>query len=200
MKKYMALILITALFMFAGCATISTKRVDTSSVTDVGENWNDTDSRLVAEKMIKDVLSRPWINEYYKNHDGNKPTAIIGAVQNRSYEHININTFIRDLETAMVNSGAVNFVAGAGEREEIREERADQAYHASEKTAKYDGEEIGADFMLKGELNSIINKDAGKMVKFYQINLYLIDLSKNIKVWIGEEKIKKVLKQKRFSF
>ncbi len=200
MKK----IIITAAVCFAlvitGCQTTSTQRVDTGEVTDIGDKWNDTDSRLVAEEMIDDVLSRGWLKKYQRKHDGNNPTVIIGKVKNRSHEHINVKTFIRNLEKALLNSGEVEFVASKDERRELRDERLDQASNASEDTAKFDGEEIGADYMLKGELNSIVNKDGGKSVKFYQVNLTLIDLEKNKKVWIGEKKIKKLLKQKRFSF
>ena len=65
---------------------------------------------------------------------------IVGSVRNRSDEHINTETFVKDLERALINSGEVEFVAARGERGEIREERKDQAAHASESTAKEEGE------------------------------------------------------------
>lgn len=194
-------IILTTLFLaliMAGCQTTSTQRVATDSVTDVGDKWNDTDSRLVADEMIQDVLERPWLNQYRRQHNGKNPTVIIGRVRNKSHEHINVKTFVRNLERALLNSGEVEFVADKSEREEIRDERFDQASNASEDTAKFDGEEIGADFMLQGELNSIVNQDGGKSVKFYQVNLTLIEMEKNKKVWIGEKQIKKLLKQSRF--
>lgn len=200
MKKVVILAAISISLLVSGCQTTSTQRVDTGAVTDIGDKWNDTDSRLVADEMIQDVLGRPWLRKYQRKHDDNNPTVIIGKVKNRSHEHINVKTFVRNLEKALLNSGEVEFVADKREREEIRAERLDQASNASEDTAKFDGEEIGADFMLKGELNSIVNKDGGRSVKFYQVNLTLIDLSKNKKVWIGEKKIKKLLKQSRFGF
>jgi hypothetical protein len=201
MKKTLTLIsFILLTFLFSGCQTTSTQRVATDSVTDIGDKWNDTDSKLVADEMIQDVLSRGWLKAYYRKHDGKNPTVIIGTIKNRSHEHINVKTFIRNLEMALLNSGQVDFVADQKEREQIRSERLDQASNASEDTAKYDGEEIGADYMLQGELNSLVNKDGGKSVKFYQVNLTLIDLEKNKKVWIGEKKIKKLLKQSKFGF
>ncbi len=200
MKKNALLITATLLILLTGCQTISTKRMDTDSVTDVGDKWNDTDSRLVADEMINDVLSRPWLKKFYQTHGDKTPVVIIGTVKNRSHEHINVKTFVRDLERALLNSGEVEFAASRSERNEIRDERLDQASYASEETAKSAGEEIGADYILKGELNSIINKDGGKSVRFYQVNLTLIDLEKNKKVWIGEKKIKKLLKQGRFRF
>ncbi len=200
MKKLVILTAISISLLFTGCQTVSTQRVDSGEVTDVGSKWNDTDSKLVADEMIQDVLSRPWLRKFQRKNNDNNPNVIIGKVRNKSHEHINVKTFVRNLEKALLNSGEVEFVADKKEREQIREERFDQASNASEDTAKFDGEEIGADFMLIGELNSIVNKDGGKSVKFYQVNLTLIDLERNKKVWIGEKKIKKLLKQSRFGF
>jgi len=200
MKKSALLVAFVLLALLTACQTISTQRVATDSVTDVGDKWNDTDSRLVADEMIDDVLSRPWLNQFYKANGGTNPVVIIGTVKNKSHEHINVKTFVRNLERALLNSGQVEFAASSSERDEIRDERLDQASHASEETAKSAGQEIGADFMLKGELNSIVNKDGGKSVRFYQVNLTLIDLEKNKKVWIGEKQIKKLVKQSRFKF
>jgi len=199
MKKSALLIAFVLLAFLTGCQTIATQRVESDAVTDVGDKWNDTDSRLVADEMINDVLSRPWLTRY-SNANGKSPVVIVGTVKNKSHEHINVKTFIRNLEKALLNSGEVEFAASRSEREEIRDERLDQASHASEETAKSAGQEVGADFMLKGELNSIVNKDGGKSVRFYQVNLTLIDLEKNKKVWIGEKQIKKVIKQSRFKF
>lgn len=199
-KKGIFLIAVCSVLIIAGCQTIATQRVETDSVTDVGDKWNDTDSRLVAEEMVQDALERPWLKQFKQSNKQKNPTVIIGAVKNRSHEHINVKTFVRDLERSLLNSGEVEFVANKSERDEIRDERFDQASNASEDTAKFDGEEVGADFMLKGELNSIVNKDGGKSVKFYQVNLTLIEISKNKKVWIGEKKIKKLIKQSRIGF
>jgi PBP1b-binding outer membrane lipoprotein LpoB len=109
-----------------------------------------------------------------------------------------VQTFSKDLERALVNSGEVDFVASASERKEIRSERKEQAMHSSESTAKEMGQETGADFMLKGGINTIEDKEGGKRVMFYQINLELIEIETNKKVWIGEKKIKKFIKQSRY--
>jgi len=199
-KKGIFLFAVCSVLIINGCQTIATQRVETDSVIDVGDKWNDTDSRLVAEEMVQDALERPWLKQFKQSNKQKNPTVIIGAVKNRSHEHINVKTFVRDLERSLLNSGEVEFVASKSERDEIRDERFDQASNASEDTAKFEGEEVGADFMLKGELNSIVNKDGGKSVKFYQVNLTLIEISKNKKVWIGEKKIKKLIKQNRIGF
>lgn len=181
------------------CAGPKVSRVGTDTVTDLSGRWNDTDSRLVAEEMVKDALSRPWIDNYSKKY-AKQPTVIVGTVLNRSHEHINVQTFTKDLERELTNSGRVQFVAAKGEREEIREERVDQAQHSSDETAKGPGKEIGADYMLKGTINTILDEAKGTKVIFYQVDLELIDIGKNIKVWFGQKKIKKVIERNRTGF
>lgn len=182
----------------AGCNPKIT-RVSSDAVTDLSGKWNDTDSRLVAEEMIQDVLSRPWLNRFSRK-SGKVPTVIIGTVRNLSHEHINTRTFIRDLEKALINSGEVEFVASANERDEVRSERRDQDLNAREDTRKAMGQEIGADFMLKGSINTIIDAVSGEQARFYQVDLTLIDLESNRKVWVGQKKIKKTVEKSGFRF
>ncbi len=196
-KLFFNLCIVSFLFVVIGCATHKVQRVETDAQVDLSGKWNDTDSRMVAEEMIEDVLSRPWVERYVNKHN-KPPVAIVGTVRNRSDEHINTRTFVKNLERALINSGQVDFVAAKGEREELREEKQQQALYSSEDTAKAEGEEIGADFMLKGSINTITDKIEGKAVKFYQVNLELINIETNRKVWIGEKKIKKIIKQSKF--
>jgi len=182
--------------LVGGCAT-QVKRVSPDETIDLSGRWNDTDSRLVAEKMVEDALSRSWVENFRRKHK-KVPTVIVGTVLNRSHEHINVQTFIKDLERELINSGNVQFVASSGERDEIREERLDQQTHASEETAKGLGKEYGADYMLKGSINTIMDERKGTKLIFYQVTLEMMDIENNIKVWLGDKKIKKVIKKSRF--
>lgn len=192
-KFITALMLTVALAGLAACGQQVT-RVETDSVTDLSGNWNDTDSRLVADEMIQDALSRSWLTKFNREQ-GKAPTVIVGEVRNLSHEHINTRTFIADMERALINSGEVDFVASSKERQEIRDERKDQDLHASEDTRKAMGQEIGADFMLKGTINTIIDAISAEQVRFYQVDLTMIDLANNRKVWLGQKKIKKTIEK-----
>ena len=93
----------------------------------------------------------------------------------------------------MINYGEVDFVASRDERSDIREERKDQDLHSREDTRKAMGQEIGADFMLKGTINTIIDALKKTQVRYYQVDLTLISLANNRKVWVGQKKIKKLV-------
>jgi len=180
-----------SLLWLAGCSsTPKVERVGVEEVRDLSGHWNDTDSRLVAEQMISDVIRRPWLADFAARN-GRKPVVIVGTVRNLSSEHIEVGTFIADIERELINSGRVKFVANRSERGEVRAERLDQQSYATEMSAARLAAETGADFMLKGGIKTTIDAVAGKQVKFYQVDLELVGLQTNEKAWIGSKKIKK---------
>lgn len=187
-------------FVLSGCGhEVKVTRVDTGVVTDLSGRWNDTDSRMVAEAMVKEALQYPWLGNFEKANQ-RQPVVVVGTVLNTSHEHISVQTFITDLERELTNSQKVTFVAGKGERDEVRSERKEQAIYASEETQKAPGKEIGADFMLKGAIATILDEAEGTKAVFYQVDLQMIDLENNAKVWYGQKKIKKVVERKRTVF
>lgn len=192
MKSKFMLGLALVLTLTACKSNKEVRRVNENETIDLSGRWNDTDSRLVAQQMMEDVLSRPWLGDHIQR-DGQKPTVIVGLVKNRSSEHIATETFINDIERELINSGKVRVVQGAEFRNELRAERADQQENASRETVKRFGRELGADYILQGTLNSISDSNNKTKLVYYQTDLELSDIETNEKVWIGSKKIKKVV-------
>jgi uncharacterized protein (TIGR02722 family) len=193
MKKYVLVFVFAVIATGFGCSSgKQVTRIDPDETVDLSGRWNDTDSRLVSETMISDCMSRPWKAQHI-DKKGKRPVIIVGDIRNKSSEHIAVGTFIGDIERAFINSGEAEMVASAEEREQIRGERADQQQYSSEESVKQWGKEHGADYMLSGVINSIEDSEGGNAVVFYQVDLNLIDLESNSKVWQGQKKIKKFI-------
>ena len=193
--RYITLLLLVVSVLLSGCGGgITVKRIATTEVTDLSGRWNDTDSGLVSEKMVSDMLSRVWLANFMKKN-GTNPTVIVGTIRNMSTEHVNMEIFTKDIERELINSGQVQFVASKQEREGIREERNDQQIYASLETAKRLGQEYGADFVLIGTFKSVEDVIEGKKAILYSVDLELIDVENNLKAWIGNKKIKKFIKR-----
>lgn len=193
-------VLVGAAALISGCGhETKVTRVDTGIVTDLSGRWNDTDSQMVAEAMVKEALANPWLGNFTKGKN-REPVVIVGTVLNKSHEHINVQTFVSDLERELTNSQKVTFVAGKGEREEVRDERREQAVHAREDTQKAPGKEVGADYMMRGSISTILDEQDGAKAVFYQIDLEMVDMENNVKAWFGQKKIKKVIERKRTIF
>lgn len=195
-KQIWCLATVVVLGSLSGCAT-EVKRVGVEQVKDLSGNWNDTDSRLVSEEMIRDSMAGGWIDRH-QGKTGKVPTVIVGGVRNLSHEHINTRTFVADLERAFVNSGRVDVVASKDERSGIREERKDMDLNATEASRKAAGNEIGADYMLMGTINTIVDAGSSEQIRFYQVDLTLISTADNRKIWVGQKKIKKDVKEATF--
>ncbi|MDH5361322.1 MAG: penicillin-binding protein activator LpoB [Gammaproteobacteria bacterium] len=185
--------------LLGGCGGPNVERIKPDEVRDLSGAWNDTDSRLVSEEMMKDVLSRAWIPNFEAKNK-RPPAVIVGTIRNRSHEHINTQTFTNDIARELINSGRVEFVASKSERSEIREERVDQDLNATAESRKAMGQELGADYMLKGDINTIIDTNGKSQVRYYQVDLTLISLKDNRKVWIGQKKIKKAVANARVRY
>lgn len=194
-KVWFSLLILPLLF---ACGT-KVQRMNSTEIKDVSGRWNDTDSQMVASEMINDCLNSGWYNKTVAKL-GKEPTVIVGTVTNSSMEHINTDTFVEEMQRALINSGKVDFVASKNERGELRQERLEQDEFASEETRKAFGREIGADFMLSGVLNSIVDSENKKAVVFYQVNMKLINLETNQIVWNGQKQIKKYVTRSKTSW
>ena len=199
MKKLflMGCLLSFAVVLFSCSSTPKVTRVAEDEQIDLSGNWNDTDSKLVADEMIADSVAKPWLQDFMMKKQ-NKPRIIVGTILNKSDEHISTETFTKDLEIALLNTGKATFVASKDQREEIRSERMDQADFSDPATVKKFGKELGADYMLKGQINTITDAAGKTTLKYYQTELELIDIETNEKVWIGQKKIKKVVGKSKY--
>ncbi|MES2381605.1 MAG: penicillin-binding protein activator LpoB [Bacteroidota bacterium] len=193
MKKLLIVMSIAGILVSSSCGNRKIERVDPNTQTDISGRWNDTDSKLVAEEMTKDVLTRAWIANFEKTHN-RKPVVIIGSIRNKTSEYIDATMFIKNMEVAFINEGRVSVVQSADERNQLREERNDQQTFASEESKKKWGKEKGADFMMNGVITSITDEYKNRKSVAYQVNLELSDLESNEKVWIGQKQIKKLVK------
>ena len=189
-RIFIGTLVVLTIALINGCANRKITRVDPNETIDLSGRWNDSDSRLVSEEMIGDLLTSAWIPRYLKAND-TRPVVVVGLVENKSHEHINSETFIKDVEKAIIRDGNIRLVVAGEKRNELRKERAEQQDYASPETTKKWGKELGADFILQGTINSIVDSYKKQKVVTYQIDLQLTNIETNEVVWMGDKKIKK---------
>ncbi|MBN8703285.1 MAG: penicillin-binding protein activator LpoB [Bacteroidetes bacterium] len=193
MKKIILSASLILALVVTGCQRKVT-RVEPEKQIDLSGRWNDVDSRMVADEMIKQVLGEKWLSDYMQANGGKKPVVIVGFVKNKSHEQIEAEVFMKDIEKSFIKSNQVRLVQGGEKREQVRGERADQQDNSSQSTMKKWGLEIGADFMMQGTINSVVDSYKRDKVVFYKTNLELTNIQTNEIVWIGDKEIKKTVK------
>ena len=186
---------LAALILVSGGCARQVTRIAPEQAVDLSGRWNDVDSRLVAEEIIRQSFDastgQSWAMGHAEAHGGRKPTVIVGTIRNRSLEHVPVATFVKDLERAYLRSGQVQVVASPDERGEVRDERFDQQEFAAADSRARLGRERGADYMLQGDIESVQDREGRRSVVLYQVDMTLVDLETNQKTWVGQHKIKK---------
>ncbi len=197
MKKTFVSFVLAAFFAFSLVSCASTNEVsryeDGSSVKDLTGYWNENDIQLVCNELISGCIASPRVSGF-KASNGRDPIAIVGKISNKSSEHIDTAMVAKRFQTAIINSGTMEFVADSEQRLALREEKVDQAENAYE-TAKSIGNEQAADFMLQGTVYSHVDENGREAVRTYQVDAQLIDIESNKILWQGEKTISKYIKK-----
>lgn len=191
--KYLLLSVLGLSLTLSACTQRKVTRINPNEQTDLSGRWNDADNKIVAEDMISQVIDKNWRTEFEKLKT-RKPVVIVGRIKNNTTEFINPVAIVKELEAAFINSGKVRVVSSVEERKEIRDEREDQQIFASEESRKKWGKEKGADFMLNGVIYSVTDEYKNEKIVAYQVDFELTDIETNEKVWMGQSKIKKQIK------
>lgn len=198
-----AVLLVASSFVCVS-AKSKTKRVDANEVIDLDGYWNDTDVRLVCEDLIKQCVSSPRVAKFEGQY-GRVPTVVLGSIKNDSTEHIDTSIVAKRFQNAIINNGALDFVADATERAELMGEADYQEQHALDYSNDEEGEEVSkidkaqsADFILLGSVKSMVQKEGKLSARTYFVYAQLMDVKKHTIVWSGENsEIKKVIKRQK---
>lgn len=178
--------------VLAGCKSREVTRVDPTEVRDLDFRFDEDDARMTADTMVRDALNQGWIDRWMGANE-QRPVVIVGTVRNETSDYLDSKLFTKQIERELINSGRVRIVAARDERGEIRDERKQGLDWSRPETVKQQAYELGADFMLLGRVGENIerSRNGNQRIVYYQVNLEMIDLESNEKVWIGEQQIEK---------
>ena len=194
MKKVALILAALTAVTLISCGSTQVDRYEAGAdVKDLSGYWNENDIKMVCEELISGCIASPRVSGF-KAANGRDPIAIVGKVSNKSSEHIDTAMVAKRFQTAIINSGVMEFVADSEQRLELRAEKNDQAENAYE-TAKSIGNEQAADFMLQGTVHSHVDQEGRESVRTYQVDAQLIDIESNKILWQGEKTISKYVKK-----
>lgn len=198
MKKIVAVLCLFAMAVTSSMAAGKVKRLSEDKVVDLNGYWNENDVKIVCDVLIEDCVQSPRVAKF-EEKNGRPPVVILGTIKNESVERIDTKIISKRMQNAIIKTGVLEFVADKSERDELREEVAQQADHASEDTAKAIDEEEGADFMLMGSVRTIVQQEGNKSIRTYYVNVQLMDLQTHRIIWSGDNEeapVRKYFKQK----
>ncbi|MFT6194567.1 MAG: hypothetical protein ACJASU_001468 [Cognaticolwellia sp.] len=174
----------------AGCANKAVVRYgDATAVETTDINFGSTDLQKVAAQMTDSLLLSPVVGTLTQN---TRPVMFVERLKNKTSEHIDTESITDSIATKLLRSGKFRFV-DMGRVEAAREQLKFQhdGGMVDPNTASQFGRQIGAQYMLYGNLSSIVKSNQDKSDVYYKFTLRLMDLESGLVEWADETEIRK---------
>ena len=185
-----------ALIALSGCTNKSVVRYgDATAVETNNINFGSTDLQKFASQMTDSLLLSPVVGTLTVN---TRPILFVENIKNKTSEHIDTESVTDSISTKLLRSGKFRFV-DMGRVTAVREQLNFQQNSGLVDTSKAIalGQQVGAQYMLYGNLASIVKSNKDKSDVYYKFTLRLMDLKSGLVEWADETEIRKT-KEKRF--
>lgn len=186
MKKVWIFALL-AVAMLSGCQSV--QYGDATATETVNTDFGSTDLQMIAAKMVDDVLAFPPVVQITAQR---RPVAFVDRIKNKTTEHIDLESVTDTIESKLINSGKFRFVdMSVVERVRQQLEYQRDSGMVDDQQAMVMGRQVGAEYMLYGNMSSIVKRDSSTKDVYYKFTLKLMHLETGIIEWSGEKEIRK---------
>lgn len=192
-----AIKLTTALFLVAGFTSCGPKAFVKGQYDDVekenlmNDQWSETDMQVAVKTMVDSMIKHPSIAEAKK-----LPTVMVTNLQNKTSEHIDTQNIMDMVRVDLTNSGKVQFVDKEAREDISNEYNYQNSGMVSDETKKTAGGQIGADFIINGRLDSIVQEVGKDKTVYYKLTLNMTNLKTGVIAWTNYKQIRKAFRKK----
>ncbi|OAN18261.1 penicillin-binding protein activator LpoB [Photobacterium jeanii] len=188
MKKGLIAVLSLAVLL-GGCAQkVSYGDAQEAETTTV--EFGSTDLQKIAVEMTDSMLASGSVA--YITANGKRPIIVVDSIKNKTSEHIDTESVTDSISTRLLNSGKFRFVDMTrveAVRKQLNFQNNDELVNQS--TAIQFGQMVGAQYMLYGNLSSIVKSAGSDKDVYYKMTMRLMDLKTGLIEWADETEIRK---------
>jgi uncharacterized protein (TIGR02722 family) len=181
--------------LLAGCANKSVVSYgDASAVETTDINFGSTDLQKIADQMTASLIQSPVVGTMTANK---RPIVFVDTVKNKTSEHIDTESLTDSISTQLLRSGKFRFVdmtKVTAVREQLNYQNEGDLVNPN-KAVQF-GKQVGAEYMLYGNLASIVKTNSDKSDVYYKFTMRLMDLESGLVEWADETEIRKTSSKK----
>jgi len=188
MKLMKILTVVIASLMIVACSN-KISYGDATSVETTTMGFGSTDLQSIAAKLVDDLIAFPPIVQMTAQR---RPVVFVDKVKNKTTEHIDTESITDTIQTKLLQSGKFRFVDMTAVKavQEQMQFQMDSGMVDPNKAAAF-GKQTGAEFMLYGNMSSIVKRNSDAKDVYYKFTLKLVNLESGIMEWAGEKEIRK---------
>ncbi|MDW6092643.1 penicillin-binding protein activator LpoB [Vibrio rhizosphaerae] len=187
MKKSIILVLGLAALM-SGCAN-KVSYGDAQAVETKTVDFGSTDLQKIAADMVDSMMMSGSVAAITRH---SRPIVFVDSIKNKTSEHIDTESITDTISTKMLNSGKFRFV-DMTRIEAVRKQLDFQNNDAlvDKSSSIQFGKMVGAQYMLYGNLSSIVKDTGSDKDVYYKMTMRLMDLRSGLIEWADETEIRK---------
>ncbi|MDB5039096.1 MAG: penicillin-binding protein activator LpoB [Bacteriovoracaceae bacterium] len=168
---------------------------DPNKVILLDDKFNENDMQLISNQLVDSLTKFTKIQNAQK-----PPVVMVGRVRNRTSEHIDVKSLTDKIRTALIKSQKFSF-SDKESRDELAEE---YEYNAGKfvdkKSAKAAGKQVGADYLITGDIASNVQEVGDDKIVYYKVTLNLNNLETNIIEWSDDKEVRKRYRKQSVGF
>lgn len=159
---------------------------DPNTIEMLSDQFNENDLQLIAKKMVESLTSSPQFAQIQ-----GRPLVVVGKLKNSTSEHIDMKSLADKIQTQLAKSGKFALLDKSA-REDIAEEyEYQQSGYVDPNVAKGPGQQASADFLVTGEMSSIVQEVGRDKLVYYKMTAKLNNVRTGIVEWTDEKEIRK---------
>ena len=159
-------------------------------------DFGSTDLQKIAGEMVDSMMMSGSVAAITRDQ---RPIVFVERIKNKTSEHIDTESITDTISTKMLNSGKFRFVdmdRVESVREQLNFQNTDELVNQS--TAIQFGKMVGAQYMLYGNLSSIVKNAGSDKDVYYKMTMRLMDLETGLIEWADETEIRKAQSKSLF--
>jgi uncharacterized protein (TIGR02722 family) len=165
---------------------------DVESANLLNDRWSESDMQQAVKDLVASAVSHPAIANAKR-----PPIVMVTRLQNKTSEHIDTQSITDMFQVELMRTGKVTFVDKAA-REDMADEYAyEDSGAVSRETKKGKGGQVGADFIMNGRLDSIVQEAGKDKTVYYKLTMNLTNLKTGLIQWTDHKQIRKEYRKRR---
>ncbi|KYG60662.1 penicillin-binding protein activator LpoB [Bdellovibrio bacteriovorus] len=195
MKKNLTLAALSLSFVaLASCgpkAFVKGQYDDVNRENLMNDQWSETDMQKAVADLVASLMNAPAINNAKK-----MPVVMVTGLQNKTSEHIDTQSIMDMVRVELMKSGKVGFIDKEARQDISDEYNYQNSGMVEQESKKGPGGQIGADFIINGRLDSIVQEVGKDKSVYYKLTLNLTNLKTSMITWSDQKQIRKTFKKK----
>lgn len=155
------------------------------------DEWSESDMQETVKSMVASLVTHPVVAGART-----RPVVMVTQLQNKTSEHIDTQSIMDMVRVELMKTGKLAFIDKEARQDIDQEYDYQNSGRVSGNTKKGPGGQTGADFIVNGRLDSIVQEVGKEKSIYYKITLNLTSIKSGVIEWTDQKQIRKLYKKK----